>query len=55
MDIEPTRQKLSRFLHAAKEGKYYNPMESVGREAAIENTSLLLSEESMLGALAKED
>jgi hypothetical protein len=54
MDIEPTRQKLGRFIFAAKEGKYYNPMENVGREAAIDAASLALGEESLLGALARE-
>jgi hypothetical protein len=54
MDIEPTRQKLSRFIHAAREGRYYNPMESVGREAAIDAASEALGEESLLAALAKE-
>jgi hypothetical protein len=54
MDIEPTRQKLSRFIRAAQDGRYYNPMESVGREAAIDAASLVLGEESLLAALAKE-
>jgi hypothetical protein len=54
MDIEPTRQKLARFIIAAREGRYYNPMEIVGREAAIDAASLVLGEESLLAALAKE-
>ncbi|MBV9860717.1 MAG: hypothetical protein JO267_01065 [Alphaproteobacteria bacterium] len=54
LDIEPTRQKLTRFLRSAQEGLFYNPMEAVGREAAIDTTSLVLGEESMLAALAKE-
>lgn len=54
MEIDPTRQKLVPFIKAAQEGRYYNPMETVGREAAIETTSLVLGEESLLGALANE-
>jgi hypothetical protein len=54
LDIEPTRNKLSKFIHAAGQGKYYNPMEAVGREAAIEKASQALGEESLLGALASE-
>jgi hypothetical protein len=54
MEIDPARQKLIRFIKAAQQGRYYNPMESVGREAAIETTSLMLGEDSLLGALAKE-
>jgi hypothetical protein len=54
LDIEPTRIKLVRFIRAAQEGRYYNPMEAVGREAAIDTTSLVLGEGSMLAALAKE-
>jgi len=54
LDIDPTRTKLIKFIKAAAEGKFYNPMEAVGREAAIDNTSLVLGEESMLAALASE-
>lgn len=54
MEIDPARQKLIRFIKAAQQGRYYNPMESVGREAAIETTSLVLGEDSLLGALAHE-
>jgi hypothetical protein len=52
MDIEPTRQKLNRFIRSAQDGRYYNPMESVGREAAIDASSLVLGEES--GAVASD-
>lgn len=54
MDIEPTRHKLIKFVNAAREGRYYNPMDSVGREAAIDAASQALGEESLLAALAKE-
>lgn len=54
LDIEPTRSRLARFIHAAGQGKFYNPMEAVGREAAIDKTSLVLGEESLLAALAGE-
>lgn len=54
MEIDPARQKLIRFIKAAQLGRYYNPMESVGREAAIETISLVLGEDSLLGALANE-
>jgi hypothetical protein len=54
MEIDPTRQKLIKFIKAAQQGRYYNPMDSVGREAAIETTSLILSEDSLLGALTSE-
>jgi hypothetical protein len=36
LDIDPTTQRLVRFIRAAQEGKFYNPMEAVGREAQIE-------------------
>lgn len=54
LDMEPTREKLVRFIHAASQRKFYNPMEAVGREAAIEKASLALGEESLLAALASE-
>ena len=54
LDIEPTRQRIAKFIQAAKEGRYYNPMESVGREAVIDTASLNLGEDSLLGALALE-
>lgn len=54
LDIDPTKQKLIKFIGAASEGRFYNPMQAVGREAVIENASLALGEESLLGALAEE-
>jgi hypothetical protein len=54
LDLEPTRQKLVTFIQAATDGRYYNPMEAVGREASIDATSLVLGEDSMLAALANE-
>jgi hypothetical protein len=54
MEIDPARQKLIRFIKAAQQGRFYNPMETVGREALIETTSLVLGEDSLLGALASE-
>lgn len=54
LDMDPTRNKLAKFIHAEGQGKFYNPMEAVGREAAIERASLILGEESLLAALASE-
>lgn len=54
LDLESTRQKLCAFIRSAAEGRYYNPMEAVGREATIEVASASLGEDSLLGALAKE-
>lgn len=54
LDIEPAKQKLATFIRAAEEGRYYNPMEAVGREAALDATSLVLGEESLLRALTEE-
>ena len=54
LDLEPTKQKLESFIRAAQDGRFYNPMETVGREAALDATSLVLGEESLLGALTKE-
>ena len=54
LDIDATKQRLNSFIRAAEEGKFYNPMEAVGREAELEATSLVLGEESLLVALTKE-
>ena len=53
-DIEPTQKKLISFIRAAEEGRFYNPMETVGREAALDATSFVLGEDSLLGALTQE-
>jgi len=54
LDLGPTRQKLTTFVRSAAEGRYYNPMDAVGREATIEAASASLSEDSLLGALVNE-
>jgi hypothetical protein len=54
LDIEPTTQKLVQFIEAASAGRFYNPMEAVGREAFISRTSRTLGKDSLLGALAEE-
>jgi hypothetical protein len=54
LDIEPTRLKLVRFIEAANEGRFYNPMDAVGRVAMIAKSSAALGEDSLLGALAEE-
>jgi hypothetical protein len=54
LDIEPTRQKLMSFIKSAEDGKFYKPMDAVGRVAAIEQTTQILGEDSLLGALANE-
>jgi hypothetical protein len=53
-DIEPVKQKLVQFINAAKSGNYYRPMEAVGRNAALDTTSLALGKDSALAALIDE-
>lgn len=54
LDQETNRKKLCAFLAAAAAGKYYKPMEAVGRLAAIETASSTLGDDSLLGVLARE-
>lgn len=54
LDMEPTRARLTEFIYAASQGKFYNPMVAVGREAAIDRASHVLGKESLLGVLASE-
>ena len=54
LNIETSKQKLSSFIQAAAEGKYYRPMDAVGRHAAIDYTVTTLDEGNLIGALAYE-
>lgn len=53
-DISEVKAKLVRFVRAAEEGHYYKPMEAVGREAALDNATITLGEDSALSALISE-
>lgn len=52
--VDVVRKKLVAFLIAAGEGKYYRPMEAVGRQATIDLASVSLGSDSILGALTQE-
>ncbi|MDQ3774404.1 MAG: hypothetical protein M3461_08600 [Pseudomonadota bacterium] len=54
MDLEQNRKRLVTFIHAAQQGRYYRPMEAVGRIATIQAASESLGEDSLLRALAQE-
>jgi len=54
LSIEPTRRKLVAFVKSASEGKYYRPMEAVGRLATFEAASNSPSDDSVLTALVQE-
>jgi hypothetical protein len=54
IDLETNRKKLIAFINAAREGRYYRPMEAVSRLATIEAASTSLGEDSLLRALALE-
>lgn len=53
-DISGVVATLKSFIKAAEAGRFYNPMEAVGREAALDATSVLLGEDAALSALIKE-
>jgi len=54
LDLEVNRKKLCSFIGAASAGHYYRPMDAVGRIASLEQASLSLGEDSVLGALVRE-
>lgn len=54
LDIEANKKKIVSFIQSAAEGKYYRPMDAVGRIATIAAASASLSEDSLLAALAQE-
>ena len=54
LDIEANKKKIIAFIQAAAEGKYYRPMDAVGRMATIAAASESLGEDSILSALAQE-
>lgn len=54
LDIELNKKKIVAFIQAAAEGKYYRPMDAVGRMAAIAAASEKLGEDSLLAALVQE-
>ncbi len=51
---ETNKNKLIAFIKSAEVGKYYKPMEAVGRYATIEAASASLGEDSIIGALVRE-
>lgn len=51
---ETNRKKLVSFINAADEGRFYRPMDAVGRMATIDAVSATLGEESILNALVQE-
>jgi hypothetical protein len=54
VDLETNKKRLVSFIHAAEQGKYYKPMDAVGRYATIQAASESLGEDSLLRALAQE-
>lgn len=54
VDLDRNRKRLITFIHAAQEGRYYRPMDAVGRVATIAAVSESLGEDSLLRALAQE-
>jgi len=54
LDIEINKRKIVNFIQAAAEGKYYRPMEAVGRMAAMAAASESLEEGSLMAALIQE-
>ena len=54
LSIDTNKKKLTSFIRAASEGRYYRPMDAVSRRATIEAASASLGEDSILGALVQE-
>jgi len=54
LDLDHNRKKLISFIHAAHQGRYYRPMDAVGRVATIQAASASLTEDSVLRALVQE-
>ncbi len=54
VDLDVNRKRLVAFINAAQQGRYYRPMEAVGRIATIAAASESLGEDSLLRALAQE-
>ena len=49
-----TRETLKKFISAAKEGKYYRPMQAIQRASLLELASQNLSEDNILHTLVDE-
>lgn len=54
IDLETNKKRLVSFISAAAQGKYYRPMDAVGRYATIQAASETLGEDSILRALTQE-
>lgn len=54
LDIEINKKKIVAFIQAAAEGKYYKPMDAVGRMATIAAASESLGKDDILTALVQE-
>lgn len=51
---ETNRERLVAFIKAAEEGRFYKPMDAVGRQASIETALVAIGGDSLLGALTRE-
>jgi hypothetical protein len=54
LDIAPTKRRLVNFISAAQDGRFYRPMQAVHRIATVDFAADELSEQSVLGAVARE-
>lgn len=54
LDIEINKRKIVAFVQAASEGKYYKPMDAVGRMATIAAASEALGKDEILSVLVQE-
>jgi hypothetical protein len=54
LDIDANKKKIVAFIQAATEGKYYKPMDAVGRMATIAAAAENLGEDAILNALVQE-
>jgi hypothetical protein len=54
LDIETNKKKIVAFIQAATEGKFYKPMDAVGRMATIAAAAENLGEDDLLSALVQE-
>lgn len=54
LDQATNRDRLIAFITSARAGKFYRPMDAVGRHAVIDTAYASLGEESILGTLAHE-
>jgi hypothetical protein len=53
-DLTETKEKLARFITAAKEGRFYRPMEAVTRAGTLDYAPAVLGPRSVMSALVQE-